>query len=128
MNVLDENIIDSQRQQLLAWRIRVRQIGYEVGRKGMNDREEIIPLLHHLRRPAFFTRDAGFYHRTLCHAGYCIVYLRVAKTEVAEYIRRFLRHPEFDTHAKRSGKVVQVNRDELRYWQRSAVSEQKVEW
>ena len=31
MNILDENIIDNQRRQLNSWRIRVRQIGYEVG-------------------------------------------------------------------------------------------------
>ena len=43
MNILDENIIDNQRRQLKSWRISVRQIGYEIGRKGMKDRE-IIPV------------------------------------------------------------------------------------
>lgn len=42
MIILDENIIDNQRLQLNSWRIFARQIGYEVGRKGMKDRE-IIP-------------------------------------------------------------------------------------
>ena len=69
MNVLDENVPDSQRQLLRSWRIRVRQIGYEVGRQGMGD-EEIIPLLHRLGSVTFFTRDLGFYDRhltCLCH-------------------------------------------------------------
>jgi hypothetical protein len=37
VNVLDENIIDNQRRLLNSWRIPVRQVGYEVGRKGMKD-------------------------------------------------------------------------------------------
>ena len=45
MNILDENIIDGQRRLLNSWRIPVRQVGYEIGRKGMKDRE-IIPFLH----------------------------------------------------------------------------------
>jgi hypothetical protein len=37
MNVLDENFPESQRQLLRGWRIPIRQIGYEVGRKGMKE-------------------------------------------------------------------------------------------
>ena len=44
MNVLDENILESQRQLLRNWGVQVRQIGFELGRKGMAD-EEIIPFL-----------------------------------------------------------------------------------
>lgn len=50
MNVLDENVIAPERERLRAWRIHFRSIGEEVGRLGMKDREEIIPLLHALRR------------------------------------------------------------------------------
>jgi hypothetical protein len=63
MNVLDENIFEHHRQQLEAWNIRVRQVGVDIGKLGMDDGEEIIPLLHALRRPTFFTRDRDFYHR-----------------------------------------------------------------
>lgn len=59
MNVLDENIIDNQRRQLMSWRMRIHQIGFEVGRKGMKDRE-VIPFLHQLKQPTFFTRDDDF--------------------------------------------------------------------
>jgi hypothetical protein len=52
MIILDENIPDSQRQLLRGWRIRVHQIGHEIGRSGMKDKE-IIPLLHNLRAPTF---------------------------------------------------------------------------
>lgn len=61
MNLLDENIFAFQRHQLLAWKIHVRQIGVEIGTRGIDDLEEIIPLLHSLRRPTFFTRDHDFY-------------------------------------------------------------------
>ena len=59
MNVLDENIVESQRQLLRSWRVRVQQIGHDVGRAGMQD-EQIIPFLRRTRRVTFFTRDLGF--------------------------------------------------------------------
>jgi hypothetical protein len=59
VNILDENIIDSQRQRLRHWRIAIRHMGYDVGRQGMKD-QEIIALLHRLRRPTFFTREEDF--------------------------------------------------------------------
>jgi len=39
MNVLDENIPEHQRQLLSSWRIPVRQIGREVGHRGLQDPE-----------------------------------------------------------------------------------------
>ena len=48
MNILDENIPRSQRLLLLSWGVRVKQIGVDIGHKGLQD-EEIIPLLHSLR-------------------------------------------------------------------------------
>jgi len=128
MNVLDENIIDSQRQQLLARGIRVKQIGYEIGRKSMKDRNGIIPLLHQQRRPTFFTRDADFYDPKLRHAGYCLVYLDVHENEAAEYIHRLLRHPTFRTQAQRMGKVIRVRPGRLNVWQVSEKVEQVVAW
>ncbi len=82
MNVLDENILESQRQLLRAWRIPVGQIGHELGRKGMQD-EEIIPFLLTLPRATLFTRDLGFYSRQLCHARYSVVVLAVGQYEAA---------------------------------------------
>ncbi len=49
MNILDENILVSQRQLLRRWRIVSRQIGDDIGRAGMKD-EEIPPLLMQLQR------------------------------------------------------------------------------
>lgn len=127
MIVIDENIIDSQRQQLKSWRISVRQIGFEVGRKGMKDKE-IIPLLHQLNQPTFFTRDDDFYKRKLCHSGYCRVLLDVRKGEVATFVRRVLRHQMFNTKAKRMGKVVRVSHIGVAVWEAHSSKESYFEW
>ena len=89
MNVLDENIVATQRHLLRSWKIHFRHIGGDVGRAGMKDRGEIIPLLHTLRRPTFFTRDHGFYKADLCHRGYCLVFLDVAFDEAASLFAAF---------------------------------------
>ena len=102
MNILDENIIASQRQRLQSWRIPVRQIGVDIARKGLQD-EEILPFLHQRRRPTFFTRDRGFYRREVCHRRYGIVSLEVVPEEVAIFVRRVLRHPRLNTQAKCMG-------------------------
>ena len=127
MNVLDENIIDNQRRQLKSWRVSVRQIGYEIGLKGMKDRE-IIPFLHQLSQPTFFTRDDGFYDRRLCHAGYCLVYLDVRKEEVATFVRRVLRHRAFKTKAQRMGKVIRASHIGLSVWTLHAEKEERFDW
>jgi hypothetical protein len=75
MILLDENITEDQCQLLRKWRFRIRQIGQGVGLQGMKDEEQIVPLLHKLDRPTFFTRDWGFFDRNRCHNGYCLVYL-----------------------------------------------------
>lgn len=127
MNVLDENIIDNQRRQLQSRRVYVRQLGHELGRKGMKD-GEIIPFLLGLSQPTFFTRDDDFYDRKLRHAGYCLVYLDVRKEEVAVFIRRFLRHPEFKTKARRMGRVIHVSHVGLSAWKLHAEQEERLGW
>ena len=127
MNLLDENIPDSQRQLLRSWRFRVRQIGHEVGRKGMKD-EQIIPLLHRLDSVTFFTRDLGFYHRQLCHRSYCLVCLSVGQYEAASFIRQLLRHPSLNTETKRMGKVIRVAHAGLQIWKLHAEEEEKLGW
>ena len=127
MNILDENIIENQRKLLRSARLAIRQIGYDVGRQGMKD-EAIIPFLHHLRRPTFFTRDDDFYDRRLCHSRYCLVYLAVRKDEVASFVRRFLRHREFDIEAKRMGAVIQVSHVGLSVWRHHAPHETDFNW
>jgi len=115
--IVDENLVQSQRDRLGEFKIRFRQIGFEIGWRGMKDRNDVIPLLHTLRRPTFFTRDEDYYQADLRHAGYCLVYLDVPADKAAGYIRRFLRHPAFRTQSHRLGKVVRVHHSGVSYWQ-----------
>jgi len=115
MNILDENVLEDQRHLLRSWRFPFRQIGYEVGRKGMED-EEIIPFLVSLRHPTFFTLDADFYKRDLCHERYSLVYLDVRQSEAAIFVRRVLRHHDLNTQAKRMGTVVRASHTRLALW------------
>jgi hypothetical protein len=125
--ILDENILDGQRLILEASRLAARQIGVNLGRKGLKD-EEIVVLLRQQRNPTFFTRDTGFYHPNLRHRSYCLVVTSVGQNEVATFIRRFLRHPDFDTRTKRMGRVVRVSHAGLAVWRLRAQTEIHIVW
>jgi hypothetical protein len=105
----------------------VRQIGYDIGRKGLQD-EEILPFLHRLRQPTLFTRDLGFYRREVCHGRYALVYLAVAPEEVAIFVRRVLRHPTLNTRAKRLETVVRASHRGLSLWRLHAQKEEMMLW
>jgi hypothetical protein len=94
----------------------------------MKDRNEIIPLLHGLHKPTFFTRDRDFYQSDLRHDGYCLVHLDVAYDEAALYIRRFLRNASFRTQAQRMRNVVRVHYSGLKHWRAGSERERKVKW
>jgi hypothetical protein len=116
--IIDENISEIEVWRLREWRIAVRQIGADLARPSTSD-DDILPILHRLKRPTFFTRDQDFWKRHLAHTRYCLVFLdiREHEGEVAAAIRRFLRHPAFNTHAKRMGKIVRIHPARLSYWQ-----------
>jgi hypothetical protein len=127
MNLLDENFPVLQRIKLRAKRVPVRHIGYDIGKQGMKD-ERIIPFLLTLPYPTFFTLDADYFKRRLCHARYCLVHLDVLQDEANNSIRRFLRHPQFDTQAKRMGAVVRVSFAGLTVWRQHAEREIHYDW
>jgi hypothetical protein len=127
VNILDENVLEDQRQLLRNWRVPLRQIGYEAGWKGMQD-EEIISFLLGLRRPTLFTLDRDFYQRGLCHARYSLVYLDVKQSEAAIFVRRVLRHRDLDTPAKRMGTVVRASHTRVAVWRLHADQEVHLGW
>jgi hypothetical protein len=102
VNVLDENILESQRQLLRNWGVPVRQIGFELGRKGMAD-EEIIPFLLTLRQPTLLTRDLGLYDRSLCHSRYCLAILAVRQQEAGYFARAFVASCCFEHASEADG-------------------------
>ncbi len=127
MNLLDENIRDDQRALLRTWRIPFRQIGKEISRSGIKD-ENLIPLLHRLHGATLFTQDQDFFKRQLCHDTYGLVYLDVRYIEVAEFIRRFLKYPAFNTQSKRMGIVARVYAEGAQYWRQGEQAMQTLRW
>ena len=127
MIVLDENILDGQRLMLDHWSIRNRQIGVDLATKGIKD-DAVIVLLRTLRQPTFITRDLGFYVPTLKHPRYAIVVAAVGQYEVAAFVRRFLRHPEFNAFAKRTGRVIRISSAAITWWQTRSEREMRVTW
>jgi len=125
--VLDENILDGQRLVLQAWRLAAKQIGLDLGRKGLKD-EEIIVLLRRSRNPTFFTRDADFYEPALRHRSYCLVVASVGQNEVAAFIRRFLAHRDFATQTKRMGSIVRISHTGITFWRLRSQVELRSAW
>jgi hypothetical protein len=127
MIIIDENFPESQRQLLLSWRINIRQIGIEIGRKGIQD-DEIILLLLKYKNPTLFSLDFDFYNRKLCYSKYCLAFLDLGQYESALFIRRFLRNNNFNTKQKRMGKVIKISHSGFLVWEINAVSTQKYNW
>ena len=75
-----------------------------------------------------FPRDEGFYDRSLCHAGYSLIYLDVNKYETAAFIRRVLRQKDLNTEAKRMGTVVRVSAAGLWVWRAHAGRAARLMW
>ncbi|MEZ4865897.1 MAG: hypothetical protein R3C14_31575 [Caldilineaceae bacterium] len=90
--------------------------------------DEIIPLLHGLRRPTFFSLDLGFYRRALSHPRYCIVCLDVGDYDAATFVRRLLKHPLFDSEAKRLNHILRLSYVGISVWQAGSNSEQRLPW
>jgi hypothetical protein len=117
MFLLDENVAASQREALKRWR-HFRQVGIDFASPGLDDVEEIIPLLRRLGNVTFVTRDVGFYQRRLCHPTYCLIVIVDRRRErVARFTRRVLQLGRFDTAAKRMGTVISVSSDQVRWWE-----------
>jgi hypothetical protein len=127
VNIVDENVPDEECALLEKWRLRVQKIGKGVGRGAMGD-DDIIPLLHNLDRPTFFTLDAEFYKRRLRHGGYCLVFLDVSDDLVAEYVRRILRHPSLNTKAKRMGLIIRAEPAGITLWRVHGKRLEQMSW
>jgi hypothetical protein len=125
-HVLDELFDESVFEHLKTRRIAIDKVGAGFGRTGWVD-EQILQALHGSRK-TFHTRDHGFYRRSLGHLSYCIAYYDVPLAEMAVYIRRFLRHPGFNTHAKRLGKVIKITTQRIEVWQVGHSTKSIIRW
>jgi hypothetical protein len=127
MLVLDENLPAGQRLLLRKWRIRFRVIGVDLANRGTDD-ENLLPLRHQLSRPVFFTLDKDFCRPEWIHPRYRLAWLDVRDDQAAEFIRRFPKHPEFNTQVKRLGVVVKIQRTGVTYWRKKQSSPQSAVW
>jgi hypothetical protein len=125
-HILDELTLKRTYLQLQQWGISVDKIGQGFGQAGWSD-EQIRHELHGSGK-TFHTRDRGYYKAKHCHATYCLVIYDVAANEMAEYIRKFLRHPQFNTHAKRLGKVIKVTPTHIEYWEVKRSGKIRINW
>ena len=92
MLVLAENISVLEREKLRAMRLRARAIGETLAAFGTDD-ADLIPVLHRLPSPTFFTHDSDFLRRDWWHAEYALVWLdlpemRRRPTSAASYVTR----------------------------------------
>ena len=115
MFVIDENVSELEVLRLRKAGIRVRLIEDEVARTGDTD-ENLLPILRRLKKPVLFAQDKDFFQFEWFHQDYALIWLDVHPNSVAEYVRQFLGHPEFDTQAKRMGVVARVGASGIRYW------------
>jgi hypothetical protein len=127
VNLLDANILLSQRLLLRQWRIRHRQIGPDLGRADFAD-YEIITLIRQRKGITLVSLDKDFFQPKWLHRNYCLLWLNVHQLKCAEYFRRFLRHPNFNTKAKRMGTVVEAAPACLHVWRLHAKRAERVPW
>ena len=105
----------------------VAQLAGDWGESGWLDVEQILPQLHR-SKATFHTLDAGLFKRQYRHADYCLVYYAVPEGKLENWVLQFLRHHQFNTHAKRLGKVVQVSNSKIAYWELHEPQRKEIAW
>jgi hypothetical protein len=125
--LLDENVPLEQADLLRGWSIRCRVIGRDVAELSIGD-DDIVVLLHRLKRSTFITRDRHFFRCSLCHPNSCLVMLDALPEESAMFTRRFHRHPAFHRAADRLGIVARAHHDGIHFWQRGRAALQQIGW
>ena len=117
-NILDANI-DAPEAEQLRHRLKAKKIGLRFLPAHASD-EQIIGLLRRLKTPTFITQDCkDFYMSRRCELPlrpsaslrdkkYCMICLDVPDDLIAITARKIYRHPQFNTAAKRMGKVIRV--------------------
>lgn len=123
MIILDENVHQQSLMENIAvwYRGQVRSI--TMLRPNTLIKDDAIPtLLRSVRQPTFVTTNvADFWCRVPAHFRYSIVCVALPNErlhELSPLLRQLLRLPEFNTRAKRMGKVIRVSPSQLQYYER----------
>jgi hypothetical protein len=123
MILLDENVHQqSIVASIAAWyRGQVRSLTTLRPNTVIKD-EEIPTVLRRVRQPTFVTTNvADFWRRVPAHSQYIIVCVALPSERLHELpplLRQLLQLPEFNTKAKRMGKVIRVSPSQLQYYER----------
>ncbi len=129
--LVDEHLSHDDVTEILQNWITAEQIGFELrSEKGLLD-EQIISLLHRLKRRTFITIDGWFYKSGLRHPRYCLIYFNLPmrrQNEIPTLLRRLFQIPGFRTIAERMGKVIKVTSRGINYWQLRINDEQYMDW
>ena len=122
MILLDENVHQqSIMASIAAWyRGQVRSL--TTLRPNTLIKDEAIPtVLRSVRQPTFVTTNVtDFWRRVPPHPRYSIVCVAIPNErlhELSPLLRRLLRLSEFNTKAKRMGKVIRVSPNQLHYYE-----------
>ena len=123
MILLDENVHqESLMASIAAW-YRGQVHSLTALRPNTLIKDEAIPaLLRSVRQPTFVTTNVtDFWRRVPAHSRYSVVCVALPSERLHELpplLRRLLRLPEFNTKAKRMGKVIRVSPSQLQYYER----------
>ena len=127
---MSRQVLDEQIRNVLYRMLKRRRsfdkVGDGFGRRGLTD-EHIHSLLHGTGK-TFHSQDSDHYHPNHRHKSYCLVYYEIEDPELVNYILRFLHHREFNTHAKRLGKVIKVTTQYIEYWEVGKQEKTRMEW
>lgn len=75
-----------------------------------------------------FTQDAHFFQFDWVHADYGLIWIDARPAEAAKLIRRFLKHPQFNTQSKRLGLVARVHLSGVQFWRKGDSRPATVAW
>ncbi|MEP7340645.1 MAG: hypothetical protein ABI977_23135 [Acidobacteriota bacterium] len=81
-----------------------------------------LPLyLRQLRSPTFVTINyRDFWREEYLHPAYCLICLKLTNDDAArvpDILREILKLPEFNTKAKRMGKIISWTPTEVKFWE-----------
>ncbi len=84
-------------------------------------KDDAIPgLLRQKNSPTFVTiNESDFWQRVPGDSNYCVVCLTLSDSrayEIPQVLKTLFHHAEFNTKAKRMGKVIRVSEKEIRYY------------
>ncbi|MEK7728252.1 MAG: hypothetical protein AAB354_07535 [candidate division KSB1 bacterium] len=123
MLILDENLHDHRLEAAFASWYRGAVTSIIQLRPASIIKDDVVPtLLRTVKHPTFVTINVtDFWKKALPQEDYCIVAIAVPKERAYEaptLLRRLFRIQDFNTKAKRAGKVIRLNKENIEYYEK----------